>query len=236
MTPAAAASPLSRGGRSIDRVTVVVPAHNEASHIDRCLDSLAVAAAAVPAEVEVVVVLDACTDGTDLGRHPEVRVIEAAHRNVGYARSVGFRNAARGPSHWYATTDADCEVPEDWLAAQIETATVAEVFVGTVDVPDWSCRHGKLRRRYEDTYTHASGHRHVHGASLGVSADAYWAVGGFAPLRSSEDVDLVARCVAAGLEVDWSGAAPVLTSARRSDRTPDGFSAYLGDLERELMA
>ena len=223
---------------TIDHVTVVVPAHDEARHIERCLSSLAVAVHAVAGKVavDVVVVLDACTDGTTVREHPHVRVLEVAHRNVGDARSAGFREAARGPSCWYATTDADCEVPPDWLAVQIERARTAEVFVGTVDVPDWSVRHRLLRGRFEDGYTRASGHRHVHGANLGVSAVAYWAVGGFASLRSSEDVDLVERLVAAGFVVDWNSAATVLTSARRSDRTPDGFSAYLSGLERELPA
>lgn len=224
------------GGRTIDHVTVVVPAHDEAQQIDRCLSSVAVAARAVAdVEVEVVVVLDACTDGTTVSEHPHVRVVEVGHRNVGLARRAGFRHARRGPTSWYATTDADCVVPEDWLLVQLKSAVTSELYVGLVDVPDWSSRHRLLRRRFEDGYVRRSGHRHVHGANLGLSATAYWSVGGFASLRSSEDVDLVARCLAAGFVVDWSGAAPVLTSARRSDRTPDGFSAYLTGLERELL-
>lgn len=238
MTPPVPATPLAGGGWPVDHVTVVVPAHDEAGHIDGCLASLDAAARAVRGSVavDVVVVLDACTDGTTLRAHPHVRVFEVAHRNVGDARAAGFRDAASRPGSWYATTDADCEVPKDWLTVQLETAATADVFVGTVAVPDWSVRHRLLRGRFEDGYTRANGHRHVHGANLGLSAAAYWAVGGFASLRSGEDVDLVERCVAAGFVVDWSGAAAVLTSARRSDRTPDGFSAYLSGLERELPA
>ena len=41
-------------------------------------------------------------------------------------------------------------------------------------------------------------HGHVHGANLGVRADAYWRVGGFRPLHVGEDVDLVSRLVTPG--------------------------------------
>ena len=51
------------GGRTIEHVTVVVPAHDEAQHIDRCLTSVVAAAGAVAVEVDVVV--------------------EVGHRNVG---------------------------------------------------------------------------------------------------------------------------------------------------------
>lgn len=230
------APPPGPGGRTIDHVTVVVPAHDEAQQINRCLTSVTAAADAVEVEVEIVVVLDACTDGTTLRQHPHVRVVEVGHRNVGQARSAGFVDAARVTTSWYASTDADCVVPQDWLSVQLKSAATSDLYVGLVDVPDWSTRHRLLRFRFEDSYTRASGHRHIHGANLGLSATAYWSVGGFAPLRAAEDVDLVERCVAAGFVVNWSGAAPVLTSARRSERTPDGFSAFLTGLERELFA
>lgn len=90
----------------------------------------------------------------------------------GGSRSVGFREAARGPTAWCVTTDGDCLVPEDWLSVQLESAASSELHVGLVDVPDWSGRHRLLRRRLEDGYTRASGHRLVHGANLGLSAAA----------------------------------------------------------------
>jgi glycosyltransferase involved in cell wall biosynthesis len=50
----------------VNRVGVVVPAHDERDLLPACLAALAVAAARVaPVPVEVIVVADACTDDTE---------------------------------------------------------------------------------------------------------------------------------------------------------------------------
>ncbi len=226
----------------VDDITVVVPAHDEVHVIGDCLTSLGAAAAAVAVPVSVVVVLDACTDGTGevvagraRGMSPDVRAVAIDARRVGLARAAGFRGAPRGPGSWYATTDADSRVPVDWLTAQVESARDHDVFVGTVEVADWSTRCPGLRPEYERYYVRSAGHRHVHGTSVGLSARAYWQVGGFSPVRADEDVALVEACTRAGLAVDWSGRAPVLTSSRHSHRTPRGFASYLVSLEATLL-
>jgi hypothetical protein len=69
---------------------------------------------------------------------------------------------------------------------------------------------------------------HVHGANLGVRADAYLRAGGFATLPEHEDVDLVARLRAdPRVDVRPSDAADVLTSGRTTGRTPGGYAGYL---------
>ncbi len=220
----------------VSDITVVVPAHNEAEEIGACLASLAASAAAVQLPVEVIVVLDACTDQTASVVSGLARTVSIEVRNVGAARAAGFRCARRSAGSWYATTDADSRVPADWLTAQVESAVLHEVFVGTVQVHDWSMRRPGVEPEYERRYVGSAGHRHVHGTSVGMSAQTYWAVGGFAPLPAHEDVALVEACHRAGAAVDWSGQAPVVTSARHSERTPRGFAAYLTDLEGTLPA
>lgn len=78
-----------------------------------------------------------------------------------------------------------------------------------------------------DACTDADGHRHIYGANLGVSADAYQRAGGFKLLASIEDVALVQALQASGASIAWSAAPRVLTSARRSFHAPDGFGATL---------
>ena len=90
-----------------------------------------------------------------------------------------------------------------------------------------------MRRHYDATYMDADGHRHIHGANLGVSADAYRRVGGFRPLASSEDVALVEALQNSGASIAWSAAPRVVTSARRNFRAPLGFGATLQRVELE---
>lgn len=81
----------------VDPISVIVPAHDEAAVIDRCLDALL--ADAAPGELDVVVACNGCSDDTAAraGRHgPDVRVVELdapgkiGALNAGDAIAVGY--------------------------------------------------------------------------------------------------------------------------------------------------
>jgi GT2 family glycosyltransferase len=224
---------------------VVVPAHDEEDLLADCLAGLRGAAATVSdrARVRVLVVADACTDRTaELARAHGVEVCSLAARNVGRARAAGA-SALLGiasPVHWLATTDADSVVPPDWLAAQLDARDRgADAWVGTVEVVDWAGLPGAVPARYRAAYEadHQLGdrHRHVHGASLGVAAPAYRAVGGFPPRETGEDVALVERLDRAGLRVVRDRRHPVATSARTAGRAPGGFAGHLRALAMHVI-
>jgi hypothetical protein len=84
-----------------------------------------------------------------------------------------------------------------------------------------------VRRAYEAGYRDCDGHRHVHGANLGVSAQAYAQAGGFSALQVHEDVALVDAVLACGAYVVWTAAPRVTTSARRDCRIEGGFGSFL---------
>jgi hypothetical protein len=222
----------------IEAIGVVVPAHDEQDLLPACLRSIRLAARhpgvrGLP--VHVVPVLDACSD--DSGA-VALGAIEIAARNVGLARAAGVttvlaREAGRVPERlWLATTDADSTVPPDWLSGQVRLARAgADAVTGTVRVRDWSPQPLAARVRFARTYgVPGGGHRHVHGANLGVSAAAYLAVGGMAALAVGEDQALVDALVRAGRRVVATGRIPVTTSARRESRTVGGFADHLRDL------
>lgn len=178
-------------------------------------------------------VLDACTDATASVVGAQASVVTVHHRNVGAARAAGFaaRGTGAGRDTWFATTDADSVVDPDWLRRQLRHAAAgAELVIGTIQVGDWAQHTAQVRDGFLQTYRAEDGHRHIHGANLGIQADAYWSVGGFAPLVSSEDVDLVERAVASGARARWTADAPVRTSGRTVGRAPHGFAADLRSL------
>lgn len=219
---------------SVSRVVVVVPAHNEAQLLPRCLASLEQARRRVSIDVRVVVVLDACDDTSRLvvGSADVVRTV--AYGNVGAARAVGFATAGRSHARetWFATTDADCEVPATWLEQQVNHAHAgARAVCGTVTIADWSGLGAEVQARYEQAYTNHSGHRHIHGANFGVAAHDYWAVGGFAALATGEDVDLVQRLQHNEIPITWAADTPVKTSSRTRGRARGGFADHLRTLQ-----
>jgi hypothetical protein len=138
---------------------------------------------------------------------------------------------------WLATTDADSAVPARWLVDQLALAARGvEAVAGTIHVADWHDAPAGVDERFGAFYTppgSGDDHSHVHGANLGVRADAYEAVGGFAPLRSGEDHALWRALHAAGRPCLATRAIPVVTSARRHGRAPGGFAKFLRDLEAE---
>lgn len=218
-------------------IAVIVPAHNEEDHILSCLAALHVAArfpALRDEQVVLIVVLDACTDGTrHIVQSLGAKTIALEARNVGAARALGAELALSAGARWLAFTDADTQVAPDWIAAQL--ALKRDAVCGTVAVQDWGTYGATMRHHYEATYNDADGHRHIHGANLGVSAKAYRRAGGFKPLESSEDVALVEALQAGGSAIAWSAAPRVFTSARRVFRAPGGFGATLARVEQESL-
>jgi glycosyltransferase involved in cell wall biosynthesis len=222
-------------------VTVVVPAHNEFAALSRCLGAIRAAAIAVALPTSVVVVLDACDDGSagmagQFGQ--DVHFIAVDERNVGAARAAGFRYAksvlaAVGKRHWYATTDADTEVGADWLVRQLGSG--ADMVLGLVRVGQWRHHSEQVAELYEARY-HAEAplHQHIHGANMGFRSEAYWRVGGFAALASGEDVDLVDRFRAADLHIAWDDQLWATTSDRQRGRAPDGFADHLAEVSQEV--
>ena len=87
-----------------------------------------------------------------------------------------------------------------------------------------------VRHRYLELYQQCEGHRHIHGANLGICARAYQRAGGFSHLVAHEDVTLVRALEAIGARITWTARNTVCTSARKLARAPNGFSEYLNNL------
>lgn len=213
-------------------IGVIVPAHNEEAVVAQCIESLLVAAqhaALGGEEVCVVIVLDQCTDGTQrvVGRYP-VQSLVVSHCNVGRTRAAGADWLIAQGARWLAFTDADTLVPPTWLVDQLRFRT--DAVCGTVQIDDWSLHGEEVRARYDSLYTPIEGHKHVHGANMGVCAQAYQRVGGFRPLKAHEDVHLVADLNEAGASITWTSVNCVTTSARLECRCREGFGDYLRSL------
>ena len=222
-------------------MAVLIPARDEESLLPRCLSSVAAACAALPAGVtsDVIVVSDGSTDATaELARtmlqHMRGAVLEADAGNVGVARALAAETAlARHHGDlsrcWLANTDADCEVPQTWLLDHLRLAWRGYTAVaGIVDVDCFAEHRAHVETRFRLTYQiHADGsHPHVHGANLGVRADAYRLVGGWNALDTAEDHDLWRRLRVAGTHLS-DARLRVITSGRRVGRAPLGFAGAL---------
>jgi glycosyltransferase involved in cell wall biosynthesis len=199
-------------------VSVVVPAYNEEEYLPACLRALR--RQTFPAErFEVIVVDNASTDSTAaVARRLGARVITEPRKGVSRARQAGFQ-AARGPI--IASTDADTQVPPDWLAriaAHFQDPALGGVY-GPVHWPDG--RPGeRLMLRYPGAWalwaSNRVGRSLWWGSNFAVRREVFWQAGGFpVDWPSGEDTDLSLR-VSRYAPVRFDPALVVWASNRRT--------------------
>lgn len=105
-------------------ISVIVPCYNEANNIRECLKSLA--EQDYGGNYEVVVVDGNSTDETQVlikefvKDRSNIRMITEPKKGAAAARNSGINNARHD---YVAFTDADCQVPSDWLACLADNYT-----------------------------------------------------------------------------------------------------------------
>lgn len=228
--------------REVQAVVVGVPCRDERDRVDGCLAALIEAADELPSAVTVAIVV-ACDSTTD-GSERIARSWSAVDRRIAviagaWGTAGGTRRAAcaaglermvattrRTAAVWIATTDADTVVPPDWLTLQLSYAHHGfEAVAGIVGLRGDEPLDPAMVTAFASHYPLGRNtHRHVHGANLGVRADAYLAAGGFPSLAVAEDHALWNALQQAGRRCVSSVALRVATSGRRVGRAAGGFA------------
>jgi glycosyltransferase involved in cell wall biosynthesis len=95
------------------KFSIIIPAHNEEYFIGRCLDSISKASAAYQSQVETIVVLNRCTDGTEkIACDWGAKVIRNEDKNLAKIRNAGAKHAI---GEILVTIDADSWMTENML-------------------------------------------------------------------------------------------------------------------------
>ncbi|HEV8558512.1 MAG TPA: glycosyltransferase [Actinophytocola sp.] len=123
--------------------SVVIPAHNEAAVIGRCLDTLF--AGAAPDELDVVVVANGCTDDTAVAaKRAGVRVLETPIGGKPHAIRLGDEACLTFPRVYL---DADVELSAASVRALVAALEKPGV-LAAAPVPEWDLRGaGRVARR-----------------------------------------------------------------------------------------
>lgn len=202
-------------------ISVVVPAHNEEYYIEQCLMAIAEASQPVSIPVETVVVLNRCTDRTELvAQAYGATLVKDESRCISRIRNHGV-NAASGEA--IVTCDADSRLHPAMLLRVVEELARGAVG-GGVDVRadrrslgiDLSMAFIRLVARLT----------RVSAGAFWTTRSAYEAVGGFDEhLLMAEDFDFARRLRNWGKVRKmpfctlWD--TPLTTSSRKFDRYGD---------------
>ena len=93
------------------RISLIVPAHNEAAFLTGCLEAARKAAERIDARVEIIVVLNRCTDETEtIARRQGCVIVREDARNLSKIRNAG---AAAASGDVIVTCDADSRMHSD---------------------------------------------------------------------------------------------------------------------------
>jgi glycosyltransferase involved in cell wall biosynthesis len=204
------------------RFSIIIPARNEGRYLSACLESIRVAAMPFETQVEVIVVLNCCTDETEeIARAWGARVVQETARNLAAIRNSGARLAV---GQVLVTIDADSRMsPTTLTAIDRAVASKGTVGGGTAIRPD----------RYSPGILTTLVLLRAALWMFGLSGGLFWcrvedfdAVGGFNEnLVSGEDVDFARRLKAYGRIVrrpfSTLCGAYIVTSCRKFDRYGD---------------
>jgi glycosyltransferase involved in cell wall biosynthesis len=204
------------------KFSVIIPARNEERLIGACLESIRVAAVPYPDQVEVIVVLNRCTDQTEAIAHSSgARIVREDARNLARIRNAGARSAV---GEILLTIDADSTMSHGTLVA-IDQALSSGTTVGggTPIRPD----------RYSPGIRFTLFCFSLMLLVSRISVGLFWcrredfeAIGGFNErLVSAEDVDFAIRLTAYGAKVSRRFStlrgAHIVTSCRKFDAFGD---------------
>ena len=218
--------------------SIVIPAHNEEAYLGKCLDSIEHAAKPPGSDVEVIVVLNRCTDATaQIAQAWGATTVIEDSRNLSRIRNQG---AAAASGDVIATIDADSWMTDNTLC-EIASALQSGRYIG-----------GGVRIVPERFSLGIRATAFLIKASIfimGLSGGLYWCrredfetVGGFnEDLLIAEDLDFARRLKAygkdLGLKFTTLRRAHITTSCRKFDRFGDWFAFKLLLFNRrELIA
>ncbi|MCX6553923.1 MAG: glycosyltransferase [Candidatus Aminicenantes bacterium] len=109
------------------KFSIIIPAHNEEKFIGGCLESIRRAAAPYPGDVEIIVVLNRCTDGTErIAVEAGAKIVHEDAKSLSRIRNAGARQAA---GEVLVTIDADSRMAENMLT-EIDRALVSGKYIG----------------------------------------------------------------------------------------------------------
>lgn len=206
------------------RISLVIPAHNEAAFLAACLEAARLAADRVDSGVEIIVVLNRCTDGTEeIANRYGCRMVREDAKNLSMIRNAGVAVAA---GEIIVTCDADSRMHPASFQEILRRLDSGRVVGGGALV---------LPERWSPGIV-ASGFAILpYLAFAGVSFGLFWClkrdfddIGGFDPrFVSVEDVDFARRLKAHGRKSGRSWGTlfrtPLVTSCRKFDQFGDWY-------------
>lgn len=114
------------------KVSIVIPAHNEDDYLGRCLESINEQTLPTDAKIEIIVVLNRCTDRTkEIAVSHGAMVLVNDAKNISSIRNTGIASAT---GDWIVTIDADSWMSPGVMAEIFQRAEMQDVLGGGIRI------------------------------------------------------------------------------------------------------
>lgn len=206
------------------RISLIIPAHNEAAFLPLCLAAATKAAARISSGIEIVVVLNRCTDDTgEIARRHGCVIVREDAKNLSLIRNAGV---AAATGEIIVTCDADSRMAPETFSEILRLLGPGKIIGGGALV---------LPERWSPGIVASTLSILPYLAFTGVSFGLFWfrkrdfeEIGGFDErFVSVEDVDFARRLKAHGRKSSrpWATLwkAPLITSCRKFDEFGDWY-------------
>ena len=209
------------------KVSIVIPAHNEEKYIGKCLESIKKAEEKYDGEVEIIVVINRCTDMTqEIACSYGAVIVEENSKNISKIRNAGVKHST---GDILLTIDADSFMTEN-LIVEIMDRLMTGKYVG-----------GGIKLRFERVSLGIilsclvlfpiiliKEGKPVGGGAMWCYKEYFDAIGGFnEELLSAEDIDFGKRLMAYGKRIGKKYGiiykSQVITSCRKFDKFGDWY-------------
>lgn len=217
---------------SVPQLSIVIPAHNEEDYLPLCLSRISKCMDQSGLSVEVVVVLNRCTDSTEqIAREFGAAIVYEDAKNIAKIRNAGIR-ASLGAS--IVTIDADSYMTEGTLTEIASFLSDENVVAGGADFQP---------ERRSIPILLSYGISKLMAKRAGGSMALYWfrrsafdAIGGFDEKRPlGEDIDFSSRLRVhverIGSRYEMLRENHVITSCRKFDQFGDWYAIKLALFE-----
>lgn len=112
------------------KFSIIIPAHNEEKYIGKCLESISKASKLLQNQVEIIVVLNRCTDKTEeIAKSYNCITVNNDDKNLSKIRNTGVERA-RGEI--IVTIDADTQMNEHMLTKVVQNLSSGKYIGGGV--------------------------------------------------------------------------------------------------------
>ncbi len=119
--------PFTNDSQDDVKFSVIIPAHNEEHYIGECLESIAKAAQSYKNQVEVIVMLNRCTDKTEeIAQSYNCVTLNNSDKNLSKIRNAG---AAIARGEILVTIDADTRMTEHFLS-EVDKHLASNQYIG----------------------------------------------------------------------------------------------------------